>query len=74
MNAWETLGRAAMWLGLILFVLGVVLFYGGRLLPLGRLPGDILVRRGNFTFFFPFVTMLLASLLLSLLLNLFLRR
>jgi DUF2905 family protein len=62
----------------ILIALGVLLLAGGLLWPLvsryvGRLPGDIVVRRGNFTFAFPLVTCLLLSLLVSLLLWVFRR-
>jgi DUF2905 family protein len=62
----------------ILIALGVLLLAGGLLWPLlsryvGRLPGDIVVRRGNFTFAFPLVTCLVLSLLASLLLWLFRR-
>lgn len=74
MNGPESLGRLAMGLGVLLLLLGLVLRYGGRILPLGRLPGDILVRRGSFTFFFPLMTMLVVSLVLSFLFNFFLRR
>ncbi len=42
-------------------------------MPLGRLPGDVTIRRGNFTFYFPLVSSLLASVVLTLLL-MFLRR
>jgi hypothetical protein len=38
--------------------------------PIGRLPGDITVRRGNFTFYFPLATSIIASILLTLLLAL----
>jgi hypothetical protein len=40
----------------------------------GRLPGDIVIRRENFTFYFPIMTSILLSLLLSLILFLFQRR
>ena len=40
-------------------------------LPLGRLPGDIVIRREGFTFYLPITTMILASLVLSLILWLF---
>ena len=74
MNIGEGLGRALMGVGLVLVIIGLIIMYGSRFFPLGRLPGDILVRRGNFTLFFPVMTMLVVSLLLSLLFNLFLRR
>ena len=56
--------------GLVLVGLGLVLMTG---FPLGRLPGDFVVRRGSFTFYFPLGTSILASLLLTLLFT-FLRR
>jgi hypothetical protein len=58
--------------GRILIILGVVLLVVGLLvnlgLPIGRLPGDISVRRGNFSFYFPLTTSIIASILLTLLL------
>ena len=62
----------------ILIVLGALLLAAGLLWPflsrfLGRLPGDIVVRRPGLTFAFPIVTCLLVSLLLTLLLWLFRR-
>jgi len=57
--------------GRILILVGVVLVIAGALiqagLPLGRLPGDVIIRRGGSTFYFPIVTCLLASIVLSLL-------
>ena len=58
------LGRMLMVAGGLLFVLGLLLSLLGRA-GLGRLPGDIVVQRGGWTFHFPVVTMLLVSLLLS---------
>jgi hypothetical protein len=62
----------------ILLVVGGAIFALGLLWPVvsrwfGRLPGDVVVRRANWTFAFPIVTCLLLSLLLSLLLWLFRR-
>jgi hypothetical protein len=58
------LGRALMLAGGLLFLLGAVLTFAGRT-PLGRLPGDIVIERGNTTFYFPIVTSILLSLILS---------
>jgi hypothetical protein len=58
------IGRILMVAGSLLFVLGLVLTVGGRL-GIGRLPGDIVVRRDGFTFYFPVVTSILLSLILS---------
>ena len=54
--------------------MGLFLTLGGRFLPLGRLPGDIYIQRGNFTFYFPLVSGLLLSLILTLIVNLLGRR
>jgi hypothetical protein len=53
--------------GIALVVLGALLRLGPRLPWLGRLPGDILLRRGNFTFYLPLTTCLIFSLLFTLL-------
>ena len=59
-------------LGGVLLLAGLALTAFGRL-GLGRLPGDLVYRRGNFTFYFPVVTSILLSIVLSLLLWLFRR-
>lgn len=62
-----------MWMGGVLLVLGLFLEYGGRFLSLGRLPGDIIIQRGNFTFYFPLMTCVVLSLLMTAVLWLFRR-
>ena len=63
------LGKLLIFFGLALLVVGLVLVALGRTnLPLGRLPGDILYRGKNTTFYFPLATCLLLSALLSLVL------
>jgi Protein of unknown function (DUF2905) len=64
------MGKLLVIVGLIIAGIGVLVMAG---LPLGRLPGDITVRRGNATFYFPLVTSILLSILLSLLFALFRR-
>jgi hypothetical protein len=66
------LGRALMVIGGVLLLAGIALTAFGAL-GLGRLPGDFVYRRGNFTFFFPLATSILLSIVLSLLLWLFRR-
>jgi hypothetical protein len=65
-------GRLLMVAGGVLLLLGLALTFAGRT-PFGRLPGDILYKRGNFTFYVPLMTSLLLSLLLTLLMWLFRR-
>ena len=65
------LGRVLIWVGAGLVVLGFLLILVGKMgLPLGRLPGDVVYRGKNTTFYFPLATSLLLSVLLSVLLYL----
>ena len=65
------LGKMLVVIGLVIAVVGALLWAGVGKGWLGRLPGDIHYTRNNFTFHFPLVTCLLLSLLLSLVLWLF---
>ena len=60
-------------LGVILLLVGVVFLAAGRLPWLGRLPGDIVIKRDGLTVFIPLGTMLRASLVLTILANLMAR-
>ncbi|HEY8393320.1 MAG TPA: DUF2905 domain-containing protein [Thermaerobacter sp.] len=66
------LGRWLVLLGAGIALFGLVIMLAGRI-GFGGLPGDIVVRRGNFTFFFPLASSLVLSLLLTILLNLLFR-
>ncbi|WP_275287934.1 DUF2905 domain-containing protein [Halomonas elongata] len=64
------MSRTLIIIGLLLVIAGVFWPWLGKL-PLGHLPGDIVIRRDNLTLYLPITTMLLISLLLSLVLWLF---
>ncbi len=72
MPSFESIGKIMLIMGGLIAAGGLLLLLGGRL-GLGRLPGDIIVRRENFVFYFPIVTTLVLSIVLTLLVN-FLRR
>ena len=57
-------------MGLILVVVGAVLLLFGKVMPLGKLPGDIYIKKDNFTVYIPITSAILLSVLLTLLLNL----
>jgi hypothetical protein len=67
------LGRALLVAGGVLLAVGLFLTLGGRFPGVGRLPGDVVYRKGNFTFYFPVVTCILLSVALTLLLRIFRR-
>jgi hypothetical protein len=60
------LARFLILLGVILVVLGLALLLLPKIPGLGRLPGDIIIKRENFTVYFPLGTCILVSLILSL--------
>lgn len=57
--------------GLVMVAAGLFWQFGGRFLNLGRLPGDIVVEKENFRFYFPLMTSIIVSVVLSLLFYLF---
>jgi hypothetical protein len=65
--------RGLIGFGVLLVVVGALLLLAQRL-GLGRLPGDLVVKRPGFTFYAPLATSIIVSLLLTLLLNLWARR
>jgi len=73
MNHWEGWGKILIILGLLLGGVGVILLFLPKIPWLGKLPGDLIFRRGNFTFYFPLVSCLILSLLLTLFFNIFKR-
>ena len=65
------MGRTLIVLGLVLVGVGLLITLG---VPIGRLPGDMTIRRGNVSFYFPLATSIVASILLTLLFMFFGRR
>ncbi|MDP3684812.1 MAG: DUF2905 domain-containing protein, partial [Ignavibacteria bacterium] len=59
------LGKMLILFGGVVVLVGVVLLSFGKIPFLGKLPGDIIIQKKNFTFYFPIVTSLLLSLLIS---------
>jgi hypothetical protein len=64
------MGKTLVLIGLAIAALGVVMMLG---VPLGRLPGDIAVKRDNFSFYFPLTTSIILSILITLLFAFFRR-
>lgn len=65
----EQLGKALIFIAVIVAFSGILIYLIGKGLGLGRLPGDILISRGNRKFFFPIVTSILVSVILTIIIN-----
>ena len=61
----QPLGRALMLFGVVLAAFGCLLLMAPKLPWLGRLPGDIMIQRERFSFYFPLASSLVASIILS---------
>jgi hypothetical protein len=64
------LGKLLILLGVFIILVGFLLLIGEKIPWIGRLPGDIIIRKKNFTFYFPIVTSILISIILTLLFTL----
>lgn len=67
------LGKSLIIIGIIIVIIGLFAAYGPKIPYLGRLPGDIHIKKDNFVFYFPLATSIIVSIILSLILYLFRR-
>jgi hypothetical protein len=74
LTGFEGLGRVLVIVGVAFLIFGGLLVFADKIPGIGRLPGDMVFRKGNFTFYFPLATSLILSLLLTIVLSLFFRR
>ena len=65
------LGKMLILLGVFIVLIGVLFLVGEKIPWIGRLPGDILIKKEKFTFYFPITTSILISIILTLLFTLF---
>ncbi len=74
MNSMEAMARLLIWGGLIILAVGLLTYlfsrWGGSTF---KVPGDIYVKKENFTFYFPIVSCIVLSLIITVILNLFRR-
>ncbi|PXF59503.1 MAG: DUF2905 domain-containing protein [Deltaproteobacteria bacterium] len=71
MNPLPEFGKLLLILGILFAVIGLLLMLGPKIPLLGKLPGDFIVRRGNFTLYFPLATSILLSIILTLIFFIF---
>ena len=61
--------------GVLFLILGSILYFLGKAgIGFSKLPGDILIQKGNFTFYFPLMSCIIISIVLTIILSLFLRK
>ncbi len=71
MNPMHDLGKMLLIFGIFMVIVGLFLMFGSKIPFLGKLPGDIVIRKGNFTFYFPLATSIILSVLLTILFSIF---
>jgi len=71
MLGFSDLGKVLIVLGVVIAGVGVLLVMGDKILWIGKLPGDIIIRKEKFTFYFPIITCVILSILLTLIFSLF---
>ena len=64
-------GKMLIVLGIILVVIGLAFAYGPKIPWLGKLPGDISIKKDNFSFYFPITTSIIISVILTILFSIF---
>jgi len=65
------LGKMLILLGVFIILIGLFLLLGDRIPWIGKLPGDIIIRKEKFSFYFPITTCIIISIILTLLFTLF---
>ena len=71
MEMMNSVSKTLIFFGVVLMAAGMAIHLAGRIPGLGRLPGDIFYRKGNFSFFFPVTSSIVISLIATMILNLF---
>ncbi len=73
MNVFYSLGKVLIIIGLVIAAMGVLMVITPRVPWLGKLPGDIIIKKENFQFYFPVTTCIIISIIVTLLFYLFKR-
>ncbi len=69
-NEFQQYGKVIIFFGIALVIIGIFLLFWDKIPFIGKLPGDIYIKKKNFTFYFPIVTSIILSLIISLILYL----
>jgi len=71
MNPFQEMGKILLLFGGLMVLIGLVLIIAPKIPWLGKLPGDIVIKKDNFTFYFPLATSIILSIILTLLFSIF---
>ena len=71
MSPFGSIGKILIFSGIALVVIGLILVLGDKIPWIGKLPGDIIIKRDKLTFYFPLMTSIIISIILTLLFYLF---
>jgi hypothetical protein len=71
MPEFEHIGKVLIIFGIVIVIIGILFFFGEKIPFIGKLPGDIYIKKKNFTFYFPIVSSIIISLIISLIIYLF---
>ena len=70
-----SIAKYLIYIGVFFLLIGSIVFFLGKLgIGIGKLPGDILIKKDNFTFYFPLATSIIISILLTIILNIFFKK
>jgi len=70
-NPMHEIGKLLLVFGLFMVIVGLLLLFSAKIPMIGRLPGDFVIKKGNFTFYFPLATSIIISVILTILFSIF---
>jgi uncharacterized protein HemY len=73
MDDFRLAGKLLLIIGAIFVLAGIIILFGHKIPYIGRLPGDIIIHRKNFTFYFPITTLIILNVIILLIIYLFKR-
>jgi len=71
MNPLNEIGKLLLFFGIFMVLAGLLLMFLPKIPFVGKLPGDIVIRKGNFTFYFPLATSIILSIILTIIFSIF---
>ena len=67
--SFPSIGKILIILGAVIILIGIIVLYANRIPYIGRLPGDIYIKKDNFVFYFPLTTCILISIIIYIILK-----